>query len=665
MFRINQMIAKLNIFLDKGIFHTSAMTFATIMVLFFTLLIIPIQRYASEYSPTLLRYFRKQKFPKIVFGILLIFFCYNIYFMIFPYDKTFVLLSGIFLIVSMILLGILITYVLKMLNPCDSLFPSIYKECKVYIKRNVSKKRKKIDKDINEKGRELKEIMDQILVTSEKVSGAIEKFKIHDYVINGLAERILPLKSVIISLIMKGDYETFVRAINTFRDVNINYFMARKEYRSYLDSLMFTTYETLEDFIKVAETSANIYFMREILRVAQEVALSTVGVNVIGINRGGNNLTLNLCNLINDSIKRNILLDRVDAAYEGARYLGNVGEILARGGLAKSAAKVCDDLADVVVRSVKLGKSYITYPAINGMAKIFYNALYNRKLFPNCDRSYNKMIESYKKVLNVQDITSIISISSDLYNPIIQYSVDMMEDISVNALVRTGLFSLENDDKEVEHNINAVNSIIEMMKEFHNKDHIISDFYTDQLYQISLWLIAFLDENIVVDLLIYQRVANIPTVENKKKVTFILFELIKYFSDIFLQSMADREVKVDTEEIGNIILSDLYLLLYLNKEHSIGLENEIENAINYFLDKLSAAGDKISYTMAENLRLFNSYLGKLNYDKEKRKISKVISSLKHGVLNIEREYLLDYVRRPIVTFDQNLFIKIDREIFGA
>ncbi len=638
--------------LRSNIFHTSAMILGTIIVLFFTLIIIPIQRYADEYSPILLEYFIKKKWPKIVFLLLLTFFAYNIYFIVFPSTQLPILLiSAGLLILSFILLGYLTIYIIKSFNPANFLFPDIYNECKKHILNNITNK-KVAKKSLHTKIQEIDETIEQVINVHEKVEGSVDKFVVDSKIIADLISKMLPLKTVMVYLMNKGDYETFVRAIDTFRDINCLYFTSRREYRSYNDSLMSSIYDTFDDLLKVGERTNNLLFMRELLRVIKDIAVSTISVNVIGANEGSNNLTRYLCRLLKDTIDRNVVIGKQDAAFEGAKYLGEIAVVLASKGLGYSAAQICSDLADIAVLAIKSGRLIITYPARNAMARIFYAAVYNRKLFINYDYPHDLIIKSYKKVLDLQDHIPI----SGTHNPLIEYTSDMLSDLSLSSIVRVALFSPKNNDKEVKYNIDVIRNIIEMMERYSKKSEYIAHFFVDQFYQISLWLLAFLDEKISLELLIYQKEIIIPTKENKDKVSHVLFSLIKYLINRLPEEHADAEIL-------NIILSDLYLLLHFNRLHGLNLDVRIEEVIVELIDKLNAVKNSLRYTLCFNLILFCSYLKIIGKEDSAKRLKELVASLQHSNLSIDYLYKLDFVKRPISTFDSNFFAQIDKEIF--
>src|SRR3972149_7003038 len=149
----------------KSFFETAASILATAIVLFFKLVLIPIQPLVNRYSPSLLRYFRRDKLTISLMAVLLISFFYHItlWFVTPIYLNAYI--SAFLLAFSFALIVLMIFRVIKMMNPSEYLFPRIQEDC-----NKILKEVKPVElQSPVDKLSQLKDQMKQVLIAGEKV----------------------------------------------------------------------------------------------------------------------------------------------------------------------------------------------------------------------------------------------------------------------------------------------------------------------------------------------------------------------------------------------------------------------------------------------------------------------------------------------------------------
>jgi len=149
----------------KNFFETAASILATTIVLFFTLVLIPIQQFVNRYSPSLLRYFRRDRLTMSLMVVLLFSFFYHVALWFTNPIYLTAYISALLLASSFALIVWMIFRVIKMMNPSEYLFPRIQEDC-----NEILKEVKPVEfQNPLEKLSQLEDQMRQVLIATEKV----------------------------------------------------------------------------------------------------------------------------------------------------------------------------------------------------------------------------------------------------------------------------------------------------------------------------------------------------------------------------------------------------------------------------------------------------------------------------------------------------------------
>jgi len=660
---INKIANSFTIPANPGAIYASLTLVGTATVFFFTIILIPFQQYASQYTPSLFRYIRRDRQLRVGFFGLLSILAIEAFLAFISPTKGVVILSLVGVMFSFLLLGFLLTRVTKLLNPQESSLISIQKKAKIDLIR-LFKKLKKREKSPEEKIRELEEMMRQTLNTFEKADPKNEFFQIPKEFLHQVRREIKILKEMAIRFIQREQNEMFESAMNAIGDVVKYYLKLRKDYMSNTDDFLIDTSEDFNDLLKLCEKSANIYYLRILWREVADVSIASLDVKVIGTKEGYHYLPFCFTELIRKAMLKHIIMKKTDSAYEAARFLGEIGLNMTIRGYIKTGAQICKYLSDNIYIALRIGETAFPYIAKQYMAEIFYQSLNNRILFTNYDHPYHQMLESYEKVLSISGQTIAIGLS----DPIIWYEADMLKDFSISSLVRVALFPQNDSDDIISKNISVIRRLIGLMKRNYLKDYFFQSSFTNQLYQSALWLIAFIDKEVSLELLVYYNSVNIPIAENIRKATELIFDIIDFAFDKYIQSIVDQNLKImERTELLNIVLSIYYLLIYFDAKHDLKLTDQLKGSL---FEKIRIIKGKIKSLSLDdvewaNLELFLRYLTKISFDKVlQRKLNVILKISGFRSVSKYEPDLLDYIERPLVTFKSDFFNSIDKDIFG-
>jgi hypothetical protein len=636
------------------IFEISASILATAIVFFFTLILIPIQQYANRYSSSLSEYFRKDRSVIEVMALLFASFLFNAFMLFVNTITIYAVISFTLLICSICGIFLLSLHIMRMLNPSDYLLPKIESECARILKKGL---REKQTLDAQQKLQQLDEQMQQVLLVTEKVDPNEKYWKVSRSITDELLRKVLPLKSMAMKLIETSDYEVFEGVVHTIERISATYLKERQNYKSFHDAYLFSLSETLKDILKTAEMHGNISFTRLLFSTVRNIAVSTCAVKVLGRNSGYNHLTQPLCLLLQDRAQTAVLKGDKDRAYDSTADLGDIGIRLAVTGTGHSAGEIVLQLGRIAALCDLKNDTITLVPIRKSLADIFFFLLWNRKLYGNYHLPFKKMFEVYEIMLNIPvDAGTALSIG----DPLFSWNPDLNQDRGLSTLVYAALFSPYSDDRIVEHNLDVVNDIIGFIRKGRAKKNNINTIsFIQHLYQVGLWLLAFIDKEITLEMTITQT-ATIPIDKNKKEANKILLNVISYMADAYFESIKNKEKE---EELLFSCLSLFALTLHLDKAHNLGLTQGLDGLLENFAEKMQLVQQQIDLTDTVNIRHFCNFLKRVGKKAIADKIQATVKT-KKTCGDIYELFLFNRIKRPIVTFDASLFARFDREIFG-
>ena len=110
----------------------------------------------------------------------------------------------------------------------------------------------------------------------------------------------------------------------------------------------------------------------------------------------------------------------------------------------------------------------------------------------------------------------------------------------------------------------------------------------------------------------------------------------------------------------------VYLLIYLNNKHGLGLADDIGNLLFEMIRRMTSSRESIDETEHASFLVFSSFLKRVGYDSDAEQVRGQADRLRKGRgRSIDRPYYVNHIKRPIVTFDSNLFEQFDKDIFGT
>lgn len=654
---MNQFISKLLIPYNSPIFEISTTISATAIVIFFTLILIPIQQCANNYSPSLLKYFRRDHETISCFLLLSVSMLFNICMLFIHTLKIDAIFSSILLILSFFSIFLMFFKLTKIMSPVYYLLPEIKKDCISTIRYGLKKKN---DITLQQKRNQINEQIKQVSLVHEKIDPKTDKWEIPDNISEKVHEKMAPLKSMAIKLMKTSDYEIFNSTIYTIRDISISYLQIRQDYKTFYDHYLFLLAETFKDLIKNAERYNDINFNRNIFKAIRDIALSTLSVQVLGSKSGYNYLTTTLSSIFHEIIREAVIKIDLNRSYDAAKYFGEIGEKLAIVGAGHSASDIANQLSEIAKICIKLNDITTLVPIRNSLAEIYYNLLRYRKIYPNYDFPYKKILEVYNAMLDIPlDSGTALSIG----DPMFGWNPDLSEDRSLSSLIYIALYSPNINKKILKYNIEEVDRIVKFILDNEEKDNINTNNFQLYLYQIGLWLLAFIDNKITSRMILFE-FKKIPKEEDKETVKVILSNIIKFIQNRYFNSLNGSKKTFDEEELLHSLLSIMSLALYLESKHKIDFNDHIFPILKDFNEQLKSIECELSLTTYNNIERFCIFLKKINQTEISQQLNKIYSEKKININRIDPLNNFDIIKRPIIAFENRLFVEFDKNILG-
>ena len=646
---------------DKEPLYVAITLVGTVAILFLTITLIPFQQYANQY-PSLFKYIRNDRRLLGGFGVFLLLIIFELW-LIFLKSTYLTILSAFSgTILSFLVAGYLWRWCIKLLNPKEHIIPKIQRQGIIAVDQLFTDLRKR-KKSNEEKIAELGEMMRQTLTTTEKVDGKNERFEIPRTYLKRVTEETRILKELCGGFINMNQAEMFQASWHAIVEITKNYLKRRQKYISNLDYHLLDLSDDVRDIISVAGKTANIHIYRSIWQGIEEIVLVSIDAEIIGSKEGFHGLSAPLINVLKENISKDILSHKVDSAYEATRSIGNIGVQMAVRGHIQSAAYLCNDLTKYVFLSNQVGQIPVQYLSKQYISEIFFQSLNNRVLFANYDYPFRQFIENYDKVLSLQSPQVTIGLTDSIS----WWDADILKDKSISSLIKVALFPEKDNDDVIFHNLDVVRKLITLMQKHYLKDYTIQTSFTSQLYQIALWLIAFIDKDISLELLVYRETIRIPSEENREKAVKILFDLLDWFFETFLLSYKDKQNRIfERSELLNNLLDLYYILIHLDSVHNLELSLDLNNYINkqLGLTKANLSNIRLSDSEWGSLMLFSEYLAKQElYSKIQKTMSALLRVAGYRYVGEHDLHLLNHIKRPIVTFREDVFTNLDKQRF--
>lgn len=563
-------------------------TTGTVIAIFFSLVLIPLNQIAARYSPSFLKHLKKDSVFITTFVFSTLTLVYDLFFLVHGTSKTIAFLSSALFILLVFLLGQLLFHIIKLSNPYESILRPAHKEIVKQTERLIKRYKSDCETQIAKTLGDNKHLNDSVDICS---------FAVDERVTNYIESGLLPMREVALKAIRDLDLEQAKNSIQTMMSVVVNYLILRKDYHSDNDPLLYFIYTEYKTIIQESNNALKIQLHPFLADCWSRIGVQAAIVNVKGMKRMNANLN-GLVSFPVLGLKELCALNLPEmdsyASGKACEALGDIGVRLMTEGYDHQASEVVKELVGLSLVADQYGMKNISGSANYAIMRIYVAGVSSRNLggqdqynFPY--RQINKDIDNLltnllQKKRNTIDNLVLSSFIGDFIDP---FKGLCLSRISEFGIFTQGLNAeaLESNLQCVKANINSLKICLSLLAK--HDDWYFSGQALDNLYGIARNLLAYINEPMAKDQILFyklphpQRSSSLEDLSNQAFIDSInvLVGLVK--------ARADRYI-YENDHLH--ILFSLYLiLLYETKVRSgTALEGLFKIIHQTFIDLLSA-----------------------------------------------------------------------------
>lgn len=568
-----------------NLFGVLTSTTGTVIAIFFSLVLIPLNQIASRYSPRFLKYLKKDLFFVSVFTFSIATLIYDVAFLFVGSNK---MLAGtaILLFLSLIIvIGSLIFHIIKLSNPYYSILLPAHKEIvknfRKWMPRYLKWYQQRIKKDFTEK---------DLLPTALNTALFQVDKRITDYIQNNL----LPIREVAIKAIKGLDLEQAQNSIQTMMSVVVNYLYSRREYHSDNDPLLYFLYSEFKLIaVSANNTELKLRLHESMAECWRQVGIQAALVKVKNLKRLGdnfNNLVVYPVLGLKEICSLNLLEMDSYAPGKACDALADIGVQLMKEGYDNQAASVVEDLEKISLIAEQNKINNVSGRANYGIVRVYCAGMIYRKEGSKdpYNHPYRNINKSIDRLLSAFLLTKRNTFDNMILSPFIGNFMDPFEGIYLSRVSEFGIFTEDLDKFSIDKNLKCVGANIESIKKAilllaPHKDWYFSNQALENLYRIALNLLSYLSQPMAKDHIIFYKKPPFIDEELRKSTSDLILATLNVFTDL-VESRSDQYL-FENDHIH--ILFSLYLIiLYENKLRPNELLDELFKQVHQQFVKL-------------------------------------------------------------------------------
>lgn len=548
----------------SNFFGVLVSTIGTIVAIFFSLILIPLNHIASRYSPKFLKFLRHDSF-------FLIAFCFS--FLILAYDLIFLLIGSTTLIAwaasllflfELLIVGLSVRHVIKLSDPYYSILLPSHKQIVKEFSKAIPRFHKvciKQTRDIYKKSGVSKDSLD------------VCRFQIDKRITNYIQENLIPIREVALKAIRDLDLEQARNAIQVMMSITVNYLVARKEYSSEDDPLLYFLFTEFKLIARAGSNELKLSLHPFLVDCWREIGIRAAAVNVKRQQRMANNLN-GLVTYPIEGLKDILTLNisEVDSYAPGkaCEALGDIGVQLMYEGYDHQASGLIETLAKISTAAQEDTAKVISGSANYAIMRIYATGVSNRNKgsydphnypYREINKAINKLLIGFLgKERNVHDSALFYSFIGSLTDP--------FKGVNLSRISEYGLFSQEEiTESSLLRNLECIQANIKTLGLIMAAFQLYKDWYfTNQavecVYRIFYNTLAFLHPQIAKDHILFYKKHQILTRKIKVEAETVIQDAVKLLA--LNAGLKDKRHFLE-EELLHTLFSMYAIVLYENK----------------------------------------------------------------------------------------------------
>lgn len=537
-----------------------ASTIGTIVAIFFSLVLIPLNQIASKYSPKFLKYMRRDVFLITAFVYSVAALAYDVIFLLVGASKPVAIAAVIGFGGLLLVLGLSVLHIIKFSNPYYSILMPAHKEIVKTFRKLIPRYKKacvKMTKKTFKGQEDLTKSVDICL------------FRIDEKITNYIQESLLPIREITIKSIKDFDLEQAKNAVQTMMSVILHYLYARREYYSDDDPLLYFLYTEYKLIALAANNELKLRLHEFITDCWRQVGVQAAVVNVKGMKRLGenfNSLVIYPVTGLKELCALNLLEMDSYAPGKACDALADIGVQLMREGYDNQAASIVEELEIISKVAEQNGVKNVSGSADYAIMRIYTAGVIFRSSgskdpynlpYRGINKSIDNLLGTFLKTKRTVYDNMILS-------PFIGNFMDPFKGLYLSRISEYGIFSQSLDKFSLEMNLECVRANLRSIKAAlkllaPQKDWYFSDQAIENLYRIILNLLSYINRDMAKDHIMFYK--NHPFIDKDlaNNATEIIIEGLSILCE-FIKSRADNYI-FENDHI-HVLFSLYFIILY-------------------------------------------------------------------------------------------------------
>jgi len=541
----------------QNLFSVLTSTIGTIIAIFFSLILIPLNQIATKYSPKFLKYLKKDWVLISVFLFSVFTLIYDVIFLLVGSTQLIAISAIMLFVVLIILLGLLVLHIIKLSDPYNSILLPSHKEIVRTFRKMMPRYRKACEKMTKKTFKSHEDLNKQLNICL---------FKVDDRITNYIQAHLLPIREIAIKAIKDLDLEQAKNAIQTMMSIVVHYLYSRRQYYSDDDPLLYFLYTEYKLITQAASNELKIRLHPFIVNCWRQVGIQAAVVNIKGMRRlqdNFNSLVTYPVQGLKDLCVINLLEMDSYAPGRACEALADIGIQLMKEGYDYQAASIVQDLEKISIVAEQHEIKNVSGSANYAIMRIYTAGVSFRSSgskdphnFPYRDinKSINNLLEIFLKKKRTTFDNMILS-------PFIGWIIEPFKGLNLSRISEYGIFNTELDKFALEMNLECVRANIQSIKRALellalHKDWYFSNQAIENLYRIILNLLSYLNESMAKDHILFYKKHPLLDKDLVEKSSKIIIEGYTVLCDL-AKAKADRYL-FENDHLH--ILISLYLI---------------------------------------------------------------------------------------------------------
>ncbi len=422
----------------------------TIVAIFFSLILIPLDKISERYSPKFLDYLKSDHvfITAFLYSVTLV--VYNAYFLINKASNFIAYASSLQLVLLFIVILFLWRRSIFLSNPLNSVLIPEQDRIVGWTKKAIPRLTRRRIRQMN-----------AISPNTREVANSTSYFRVDDSITDYVKSNLLPLREIALKAINNSEIEQSRNAMRSITAIVLNYLYQRKDYHDDNDPLMYFIYTEFKLLANLSnKPELKIVLHPFIVDCWRNIAVQASKVNIKGaprMTKGVNGLVTYPVKALTELCLLNIKEGGSTVPGDVTKALGDIGTTLMVNGYDHQASRTIEELAKLSLVADALNVHVFSTSANYHIMRVYAAGLLNRN--KGSEDYYNYVYGEIDKAIRgllEQQLKKKRDTFDNTLSPFIGQILDPIEGLNISRLNEYALFGIGLSETSIKSNLKSV-----------------------------------------------------------------------------------------------------------------------------------------------------------------------------------------------------------------